>query len=184
MKSKPSKLDQFADKLDDLLSQGGTLADAQSSLAASGCSVSLSRLSNWWADRRGQQLQARLLTQITTGARQCRDVEASFGQNPAPALETIIKLHRVLALQLATASATDPAMIDAAERATKMALEFAKLEAKRSEVQLATDKFQFDAATACLKLLPELKAVAADNGLTEPEKVQEIRRKLFGVVAQ
>lgn len=53
---------------------------------------------------------------------------------------------------------------------------------KERELGLALDKFQFDAAKACLALLPELKVISQDKGLSEPEKVQQIRLKLFGVL--
>lgn len=50
------------------------------------------------------------------------------------------------------------------------------------ERQLAFDKqkFEFDAAKACLAKLPELKVVAADKGLSDAQKVEQIRLKLFG----
>lgn len=39
---------------------------------------------------------------------------------------------------------------------------------------------QFDAATECYKRLPEFKLIASDPKLTDREKIDLIRRKLFG----
>lgn len=54
----------------------------------------------------------------------------------------------------------------------------------RADKQLAFDreKFQWDAAQACLLRLPELKAISADKGLNETQRVEQIRLKLFGVL--
>jgi hypothetical protein len=53
---------------------------------------------------------------------------------------------------------------------------------RQSEVaySLERDKFQFDAAKACLKALPELRAIAADSALDENGKLNAVRARLFG----
>src|ERR1017187_2875325 len=102
MKARASKLDQFAATLMVMDGEKKTLAEIQTWLKEEGCMVATSTLGAWLESARQRQLQARLLGQITSGARQCRDVEKQFGKNPAPELETLIKLHRVLILQLST----------------------------------------------------------------------------------
>lgn len=57
-----------------------------------------------------------------------------------------------------------------------------KLALQKQQLAFERDKFEFDAAKACLKKLPELKVISTDRSLTEPEKVEQIRLKLFGVV--
>jgi len=54
------------------------------------------------------------------------------------------------------------------------------------ERQLALDKekFQFDAAKSCLAKLPELKVISTDKGMSESQKIEQIRLKLFGVAAE
>ena len=54
---------------------------------------------------------------------------------------------------------------------------------RRERLELDKQKFQFDAAEACLKALPELKAIASDKGLSDAQRVEAVRLKLFGVVA-
>ncbi|HEX7860811.1 MAG TPA: hypothetical protein VF773_10820, partial [Verrucomicrobiae bacterium] len=56
------------------------------------------------------------------------------------------------------------------------------LEAQR--LTLDRDKFQFDAAAACLKKLPELKAIASNTKLDHDAKLTQIRMHLFGVVPE
>lgn len=53
------------------------------------------------------------------------------------------------------------------------------------EKKLAFDrqKFEFDAAAACLKQLPTLKAISTNKALNQNEKVEQIRLRLFGMVA-
>lgn len=181
MKGKPSKLDKFAERLDEWFGlEKRTLAEVRDLLATEGCVVSCSRLSDWWQQREASRLQERLLGQITSGARQCKEVERAFAGNPAPELETIVKLHRVLAMQLATAGVADPALLEMAERSTRLVLEFAKVEDKRSQLALSREKFEFDAAKAVLERAAELRAVAQDGGLGQDAKVDKIRQLLFG----
>lgn len=54
-----------------------------------------------------------------------------------------------------------------------------KFEQKERELALSRDKFEFDAAKACLAQLPQLKVIATSK-LSESEKIDAIRRKLFG----
>jgi hypothetical protein len=55
---------------------------------------------------------------------------------------------------------------------------------KREKLAFDKTKFQWDAAEACLELLPELKLISQDKGLSEPQKVERIRQKLFGVLPE
>jgi hypothetical protein len=177
MKQRASKLDQYAERLDELFMQGQPLKAGQEALAALGVKVSLSRLSDWWSARQTQRLQDRLMVQITSGARQCQEVEQAFGKNPAPELETIIKLHRVLALQLATTAAADPAMIELAERATKMAMEFAKIQDRRRELELSEQKYRDQVAERKAAIERELNTARSQGGLST-ETIEKIEREL------
>jgi len=51
----------------------------------------------------------------------------------------------------------------------------------REVLSLDRDKFEFDAAKACLTHLPFLKQISAHKGLSEEEKIQAVRKKLWGV---
>ncbi len=56
-------------------------------------------------------------------------------------------------------------------------------EFEREKLAFDKTRFEFDAAKACLAKLPELKVISGDKGLSEGQKVDQIRLKLFGVVA-
>src|SRR5947209_19784942 len=55
----------------------------------------------------GEGGQGWLLAQIGEGARHCKAIEAEFGKNPPPELETLIKLHRVIVLRLSSQEETE-----------------------------------------------------------------------------
>ena len=99
----PSKLDPFADQLDHWFDvENMTLAQAADRLRELGCDVTVANLSHWCRVRRQQQCQEQLLHDISSGAQQCEQVEKEFAENAAPDVETLLKLHRVLILQLST----------------------------------------------------------------------------------
>jgi hypothetical protein len=48
------------------------------------------------------------------------------------------------------------------------------------QLKLAREKFEFDAAEACLKKLPALKAISNNASIDSSEKIKQIRLALFG----
>ena len=66
----------------------------------------------------------------------------------------------------------------------KADLDLRKLELRREALRLQREKFEFDAAKACLAKLPELKAIAASKRLDDRDKIDQIRLRLFGVLAE
>jgi hypothetical protein len=188
-KQKQSKLDPHAEALEEWLrpkergGKGFTLEQAREQLRLDGTSVSCSRLSDWWSARQSQRMEEQLLAQISSGAQQCRDVEQSFGKNGGVGLETLIKLHRVLILKLATEGNMDSDKLELVNRMMREVQKFARLEQLGEQIALERDKFQFDAAKACLAALPELKAISNDKAISDSEKLQRVRLKLFGAIA-
>lgn len=203
MKTRPSKLDAHADRLREwdalalpILSEGDCMLKR---LAALGCSVSASRVSCFLEAQRSQAMQSRLLAQITTGARACKEVEAQFAKTEAPALDTLIQLHRVVIMQLATRAGTDPELIEVMTGAMKPVLEFAKLELKgreftqsgahfkqtlaqkEKELALAEEKFRRE---MCERLLDEANAAAATaiaaSSASHAEKLDQLYLTMFG----
>jgi hypothetical protein len=160
-KERASKLDQYAAELEELFQGGKTLLEAQTLLATKGCTVSLGGLSNWWSRRQEEILQEKMLERITTGAATCKAVEAEFGKNPAPEVETIIKLQRVLIMQLTTQANVDPSMIKLVAQLTKPSMEYAKLQEKRREIEINERKLRLledNAAQAKAKLTEMVSA--------------------------
>ena len=70
----------------------------------------------------------------------------------------------------------DVANLDLNERDGRTKAKF-----KQEELDFKREKFQFDAAKAALKCVAELKAISSNKNLSEAEKVDQARLKLFGV---
>jgi hypothetical protein len=175
MKSRPSKLDQFAAQLADLDAEKKTLSEICEWLQAAGCKVSPSSVSVYLERLRSERRQMALLGQIASGARQCADVEKQFGKNPAPELETLIKLQRVLILNLSTQASADPELMKLVAASFGSVMEAERLKLKRGELELSSRKV----------LLLEKKSAAFDQvkqavnsgGLTA-ETLTKIEREL------
>jgi len=184
MKSRPSKLDQFATQIADMDIEKKTLHEIAVWLLDEGCKVSTSALSEYLERLRSQRRQAALLSQITSGARQAEEVEKQFGKNPAPELETLIKLQRVILLNLSTQANADPSLLDLIGNSFRAVLTAEKLKLQREEVSLARDKFTFDATRAALAKLPQLKAISTNKELSDDQKLEQARLALFGSAPQ
>lgn len=183
MKDMPSKLDAFSERLDEWFGiEKKTLKAVQEQLRLDGCVVSLSRLSDWWSKRQQRNQEQMLLAQIANGARACKEVELSLEKHGGVELETLIKLQRVLILKFSTEGNVDAEKLELVQRMLREVQKFARLQQLNRQISLERDKFEFDAATACLKVLPDLKEISANNKLSQTEKVQAIRLKLFGVL--
>lgn len=179
MKSRKSKLDPYGDRLDELEAQGKTLAEMVAELAAAGCAVSAGRLSGFLSARRSARQQAMLLAQITNGARQVKDVESAFAKNPAPAIETLIKLHRVMILQLSTQAADNPDLLKLTDQLTRTVMEFiaGETKAKLESGKLALAERRVQLLEQKAAAYDQMKAAVSSGGLT-PETLTKIEREL------
>ena len=141
-KRKPSKLDPFAERLDEWFLAGQPLLYAQTQLALDGCRVSLSTLSEWWQARQGTRQEEQFLKQIATGADTCRKTAEEFGENPPPAIDTLIKVHQVLVLKLSTAGQVDHDLLDVANRMMKSVLSYYRMQQTGEALALEQTKFR------------------------------------------
>jgi hypothetical protein len=62
----------------------------------------------------------------------------------------------------------------------KLALKVVKTDQTEETARLDREKFQWDAADACRRLAPQIKAVSENTALTTEQQVTEIERLLFG----
>jgi hypothetical protein len=90
----------------------------------------------------GAQLQERLLAQIADGARLCVEVERRLSQNATPQLETLVKLYRVLVLKLCADAEGAPTLLKLANDLMRPVMEWARIEEKRKERELAEQKYR------------------------------------------
>lgn len=170
-KAQPSKLDPYAETLVNMELEGKTLKVMIKWLQEEGLTVSYSTLSEYLSGLRDQRREERLLAQITTGSRQRKQVEQAFAENPAPELETLIKLVRVMIMQLSTGGVDHPEMLKLADQMTNTVVTFlsaqTKAAFKQREVTLAEEKHletKKDNATKALELcLEESKGTPAEE---------------------
>jgi hypothetical protein len=171
--SKPqkSKLDPHAESLLSLELEGKTLPEMIQWLRGEGVTVAASTLSVYLSALRDSRREQSLLAQITTGARQSKEVKAAFEKNPAPELDTLIKLVRVLIMQLSTGGVDNPEMLKLADQLTNTVLNFitgqTKAAHKEREVTLAEQKAieakKEDGAKALEYALEESKGTPAEE---------------------
>lgn len=69
---------------------------------------------------------------------------------------------------------------EAAERFIKMTTALINCDLKKTDLALAREKFEFDAAKKAMELAAEIKTVSADDSLDEDDKIQKVREALFG----
>lgn len=110
------------------------------------------------------------MAQITHGGRLCAEVERVLSQNPAPELETLIKLYRVLILKFSLEANVSPGLFQLVCNLMKPVMEWARLEEKRKERELAEQKYRDSVDTK--------KAIHAEGAALTPETLQQIEREL------
>lgn len=101
-KHRKSKLDEHAADLDKWLGEEDlTLSQAAERLAAAGCRISLTGLSNWWTVRREDLNRQQLLDRLTMANAADAEVKAQLQITDAPETATLMKLLNVFIMQLA-----------------------------------------------------------------------------------
>jgi hypothetical protein len=137
-----SKLDRYTEVLLEMeaATPPKTLAEMQAWLKAEGVVVSPSTISRFLESSRQSRLQEKLLARIASGADQCAAVEKQFSKNPAPELETLIKLQRVLILNLSTQANADPDLMKLVAMSFGSVMEAERLRLKRGEQALNSRK--------------------------------------------
>ena len=183
-KQRESKLDQYADVLMAMDAEKKTIPEILTWLKQEGVTVSGSTVSRFLELQRRLRLQQALLEQIASGAVQCKEVEKQFGENPAPAMETLIKLHRVLIMKLSTAGNVDPDYLKLADQLTRTAMEYTsgqtKFAQKERELAVAEGKFQQSTCEFFLKWFNDTKAQAiANSPVSNAEKIARLRKEYF-----
>ena len=121
-----------------------------------------------------RELQERLLAQIAEAGKLCQEVEAELSQHRCPELETIIKLHRVLALRLSGEAEAIPDHFKLVSSLMKPLIEWARLEEKRKQRELAEQKYRDELATQ------KAAATAQQQGpkVLTPKTLEKIEHEL------
>lgn len=115
------------------------------------------------------QIQESILARIAQGATLCREIEAQLRQHPAPELETIIKLYRVLLLKLSAEVEAVPDLRHLLSTLIKPVMDWARLEEKRKDRERVEQQARQAKRNA--------ETGHADNALTS-ETLTRIEREL------
>lgn len=182
MKARSSKLDQFAATLADMDAEKKTLAEMIAWLKGEGCSISAGTLSEYLSAQRSARRQALMLSRIASGARQHQEVKTAFAKNPAPEIETLVKLHQVLIMQLSTQSLEDPELVKLADQLTRTVMEFisGQTKAELEKQKLALGERRVALLEKKAAAFDQAKGVAENKQLT-PEQKQAEYRRIFGM---
>lgn len=120
-----------------------------------------------------QDTQQTLLDQIGAGAALCAEIERRLAGNPAPGLDTLIKLYRVIILKLSVEANVAPGLLKLVNDLMKPVIDWARLEEKRKEREFAELKHRDQLAQAAA----EKAGRASDKALT-PETLKKIEHEL------
>jgi hypothetical protein len=127
--------------------------------------------------RRSKRGPEDFLEQIGLSARQCREFERQFGQNPPPELDTLLKLHRVLVFRLTTGTDKDTGSLRAMANILRPLLAWAALEEKRRDRALAEQKYREQLEIQKAAIQRELDAARGKGGVSGM-KLDEVERRL------
>jgi hypothetical protein len=89
-----------------------------------------------------QRLQQSLLERIVESAKLCQEIEKQLRQYSGPELETIIQLHRMLILKLSAQVQAAPELLEHVSTLIKPVMDWARIEEKRSDRELARQQHQ------------------------------------------
>jgi len=155
--------DRQFDIIQEMKKKGMTYHKVAAWLRADGIETSpaaLSRFWDWWHLR--QQLRSNETTVEQLMAELAKE-------NPSWSPERIQEIGQSFFTAMAL-QAQDP----------KQWFFIQKLALQKQQLAFERDKFEFDASKAALKIWPSIKQISSDKTLSETDKVQAVRQKLFG----
>jgi len=140
-------------------------------------STSIAALSGFYEDFCSAALIARRQRAVSTANEIAKEAESTPGQFDAATINSL----KQKAFELSINPGADPRDV---KSLFMLVLKARDQELSEQQLKLDREKFEFDAASAALKKLPELKAIAGNKSLSEGDKLTQIRLKLFGDVPE
>lgn len=142
---------------------------------------SAASLSNWRAKFAQEQLERTILQRITDGSAAARQAEDFLAKNPAPALDTIIKLQRVLIMDLSARGAVDPATLGIIQKMVGTCLDHQRAGIAQDSLNLDRARFQRETAELFLKWQADARAqeITASTS-SNSEKIEALGNLMFG----
>lgn len=138
---------------------------------------SLDPFKNFWQQVCQPHLLARRSRSLQTAAVRAEDVTV---QSATVFDRATLDALRQKAYELAESPGADPKDV---KGVMMLLLKARDQDFEREKLAFDRQKFEFDAAQACLKQLPTLKAISTNRALNQNEKVEQIRLRLFGTLA-
>jgi hypothetical protein len=137
-----------------------------------------SSLSAWYQ----HTAQRRMLDRIAASSAKANQVMDKLKANPA---DTYAALMGVIGQAAFEQSLDNPTLnVETLTHLANLALSGRSLELKEKDLSLKRDRFEFDAAKACLAKLPALRAIAGNSSLDQKAKITQIRLALFGAAPE
>lgn len=123
----------------------------------------------------GRDAQQIILDQISSGAALCAEIERQLGDQPAPGLETLIKLYRVIILKLSVEANTAPELWKLVNDLMKPVIDWARLEEKRKGREFVEQKHHDQVAQIAAE---NARGAAKGEKALTPETLQKIEHEL------
>jgi len=140
-----------------------------------GIITSFAALSAFWTDVCTPALLARRQQAVSTADSVAADAAKMPGNFDAATIDAI----KQKALELAISPQAHPRDI---KSLFMLITKNRDQDLKADQLRLDRERFEFDAAKAALAALPDLRAIAADKSLNENDRIDSIRRRLFGQI--
>jgi hypothetical protein len=134
--------------------------------------------------RRRRLEQQAMLDNIKAATKMCRRVEKLLDKNPAPALLTLLKLHRLLIFKLSTRKKINPEHIKVVDQLVRTEITYetdqAKFEQRERAMKLAENQFQMKYCGVALdKTTQAVAERIATSEASQAEKIAAMREAAF-----
>jgi hypothetical protein len=139
-------------------------------------STSLGGLSHFYAVECADALIARRRRAVRTAD----EIAAAAEKDPGRFDKATIEALKQQAFELSIAPSANPKDVKAL---FSLVLKARDQDFDEKELALARERFEFDAAKSALEHVAALKQIAGNKTLCEQEKLDAVRKRLFGVVA-
>lgn len=179
MKERASKLDAYADLLNLWFgSDHLPLEEARRRLKERGMDVSIARLSTWWANEQQKILEAQVLGGLVSGSQMCSEIDRAIGKAPEPSMERIMKLLKMLVMNLAGKGQLDPALLKLVDRLLKPVLAWQDGQRHERVVDLDERRLKLMEARAAKA---EAAEQAAQDPALSPEEKASRWKEIFAI---
>jgi len=164
-KQRASRLDRFKPELVQMDGENVTLLQMVQWLDGRGVKISDTALSLFLRKHRKRREHELLMLQIVNGTEHCREMEKVLDKNPAPSIDTLVKVFRVLIMNVVNEGSLEPKYLRMADQLARtaiadreLAMEEAKFAETKKSAQIKALEFCLDEAGKFPEVQKKLKA--------------------------